>query len=76
MTKRVSLNMEDLEMVTGGIWNFDTLTEDEKAEYQSLYREWEEACASEVPNEALMWRIQDFVVRMDEKYGYPPSPFD
>ena len=69
MTERMNLNMEDLEMVTGGIWNFDTLTEEEQAEYDALNLECMEAVNLGYSLEYMMVKIQNFNERMNAKYG-------
>ncbi len=40
MTERMNLNMEDIEMVTGGRWSPDTLNKEERAEYDDIGKQF------------------------------------
>ena len=72
MTERMSLNMEDLEMVTGGSWTTSTLTLEEYAEYLQLKDAYQNSFKygnnSPQHDEALA-NFNAFFDRMDEKYG-------
>ena len=72
MTERMSLNMEDLEMVTGGSWTTGMLTLEEYAEYLKLKDAYEKSFKygnnSPQHDEALA-NLNAFADRMEEKYG-------
>ncbi len=69
MTERMNLNMEDLEMVSGGTWTIDTISEEERAEYDALNLECMEAVNLGYSLEYMMVKIQNFNERMNAKYG-------
>ena len=79
MTERMNLNMEDIEMVTGGSWCPETLTDEEFTEYLKLKNAWQDSFkyGSDSPQyvEAFA-NINAFYDRMNEKYGVDPSPLD
>ena len=65
------LRMDDLEIVTGGSWNFDTLTSEELDEYNALEDARLEAdmAGDWTKVNALETQINAFIDRMDLKYG-------
>lgn len=71
MTERMNLNMEDLEMITGGSWDCDTLTEEERTEVGALIGEANIAMVLGATERyyAAMAKIEEFKANMDAKYG-------
>ena len=67
--KRMNLNMEDLEIVTGGGWTPDTLNAEERAEWEDIGNQLDLAQGSTSLTNAAMERYFDFKARMDAKYG-------
>ena len=69
MTERMNLNMEELEMVTGGKWTPDTLNEEERAEWEDIGHQFALIGDSLSAAKAAWARYSDFKARMDAKYG-------
>lgn len=71
MNIRKELNLNDLKKITGGTWNFNTLTPEELAEYTALQDAWNEADLSQDWDlqRAIESRINAFIDRMDARYG-------
>ena len=69
--EKKELNLEQMAAVSGGAWNFDTLTPEELKEYLDLQDLWQKA------EDEQQWDIQTgiekqintFIDRMDVKYG-------
>ena len=65
------LRMDEIETVTGGAWNFDTLEPEELAEYEALENERLEADLNSEWTKVneIEAQINAFIDRMDLKYG-------
>ena len=62
----MKLNMEELERVNGGTWSYETLTAEERAEYDELSVLF---FTGDVTADELHSRVDPFLERLDAKYG-------
>ena len=69
MTNMKSLSMNDLRNISGGGWDYDTITDEERFELDAIF---DEMIASGTLSDANA-RLDDFIDRMDAKYG-PNEP--
>ena len=73
MSRLESMKLSDTDMkrITGGAWEYDTITDKERAELDQIINAISE---SVVHPEATKW-LDDFLDRMDAKYGPNPPLF-
>ncbi len=71
MTEKMNLNMEDLEIVTGGGWTIDTITPEERKELLTLYAiiYYMNPLEDKAKYDEVEKQILEFEAALDAKYG-------
>ena len=63
--KMQKLNPDDLKRISGGTWDYDTISDEERAEMDKIFDDlWEPSTHKEAGEQ-----LDRFIARMEAKYG-------